>query len=294
MRVFVTGASGFIGTGVVHELIRAGHQVLGLARSDSSANALIAAGAQVHRGLLEDLESLRRGASAADGVIHLAFNHDFSKVLASAREDQRAIEALGSALAGSDRPLVVAAGVITLKPGKILSENDTARALRKSEQTALGLVASGVNASVVRLPPSVHGEGDKGFMATLIAVARKKAVSGYVGNGLNRWSSVHRLDAAQLFRLALEKGQAGAKYHAVADEGMTFKDIANVIGQRLNVPVVAKPRLLAIPHFGWLGLLVGIDCPASSQQTRALLGWQPQQSSLQTDLEHGSYFKLES
>ncbi len=290
MRVFVTGASGFIGSGVVQELLRAGHQVTGLARSDASAKALRAAGAQVQLGSLEDLEGLRGGASTADGVIHLAFNHDFSKILSSVREDQRAIEALGSGLAGSNRPLVVAAGILGLKPGRLLSENDTARALRKSEQTALGLVSKGVNASVVRLPPTVHGEGDKGFMALLVATARKKKVSGYLGNGSNRWSSVHRLDAAQLFRLALEKAQPSAKYNCIADEGVPFKDIANVIGQRLKIPVVSKPRLLAMPHFGWLGLLVGMDCPASSQQTRELLKWQPQQLGLIADLEQGHYF----
>jgi nucleoside-diphosphate-sugar epimerase len=236
IRVFVTGATGFIGSAVIQDLINAGHQVRGLARSDASAEKLQAVGARVHPGSLEDLYSLRSGAAVADGVIRLAFIHDFSKFWASGKTDQRAIEALGAELAGSDRPLIVTSGIAGLRQGKLLTEDYAPGKLllsmmpRKSEEAALALVSKGINASVVRLPPSVHGDGDKGFVNWLINAARKKGASAYIAKGLNRWSSVHRLDAAHLFRLALEKGAAGATYHAVADEGVPIKDIATVIG----------------------------------------------------------------
>jgi nucleoside-diphosphate-sugar epimerase len=292
MRVFVTGATGFIGSAVVKELIAAGHQVLGLARSDASVKSLTATGASAHRGSLENLESLRSGAAAVDGVIHLAYIHKFPQFLLAGRTDKRAIEALGSALEGSNRPLVVAAGTAFLKPGSLLTETDSPRAApRKSEETTLALVSRGVNASVVRLPPSVHGDGDQAFVPNIIGIGRKKGVSAYVGNGLNRWSSVHRLDAAQLFRLALEKGSAGARYHGVADEGVPFGDIAEVIGRRLNVPVMTKSSFQAVLHFGWLGFLTRLDCPASSALTRDVLGWQPTQVGLIDDLEQGHYFQ---
>jgi nucleoside-diphosphate-sugar epimerase len=204
---------------------------------------------------------------------------------------KRAIETLGSALAGFNRPLVVAAGVAMLKPGGLLIENDSSRAApRKSEETALAFVSRGVTASVVRLPPTVHGEGDQAFVPSIIGIGRKKNVSAYVGNGLNCWSSVHRLDAAKLFRLALEKGSAGAIYHGVADEGVPFRDIADVIGQHLNVPVIANPSFQAVLHFGWLGFLTGLDCPASNALTQKLLDWQPTQVGLIDDLEQGHYF----
>jgi len=306
MRVFVTGASGWIGSAVVPELTGAGHQVTGLARSGASAAALDAAGAKVQRGTIDDLDILRSAAAASDGVIHLAFKHDiaFSGGFQDAADaDRRAVETLGEALAGSGRPFVIASGTLGLVPGQVGTERDgldpealahmgggPATRLGTAHLT-LSLAGRGVRSSVLRLPPTVHGDGDHGFMAALVGIARDKGVSGYIGDGSNRWPAVHRLDAAHLFRLALENAPAGSVLHAIADEGVPIRAIAEVIGRHLDLPVAAVPAEDAGEHFGWLSGLIAIDSPASSALTRELLGWQPTQPGLIDDLEKGHYFR---
>lgn len=292
MRVFVTGATGFIGSALVPELIKAGHQVVGMARSDAGAKFLEGAGAEVHRGDLEDLESLRRGAEQSDGVIHLAFNHDFSKFAANCENDRRAIEALGSALAGSDRPLVITSGTALVRAeGRPSTEDDapsSAIPRSASEQAAAKLVAQGLHVSVVRLP-QVHDTVKQGLVSYLIAMAREKGFSAYVGEGLNRWPAVHLLACAQLYRLVLEKGEAGAHYNAVDEEGVPLSEIAEVIGRGLKLPVVSLFREKAAEHFGWLAEFAGFDLPASSALTRERLGWRPTGPGMITDLENMRY-----
>ncbi len=294
MRVFITGASGFIGSAIVRELIDAGHQVLGLARSDAGAKSLIAAGAQVHRGDLKDLESLRSGAAMSDGVIHTGFIHDFSNFAYSCEVDKRAIEALGSALEGSERPLLVTSGLATVAEGRMPTEEDASLSPspaypRASEATAETSLKRGVRVSVVRLP-QVHNTIKQGLVTYAIAVAREKGVSAYVGDGLNRWACVHVLDTARLYRLALEKQEAGTRYHAVAEEGVPLRDIAEAIGRGLEVPVVSKSREEAAAHFGWMAMFVGRDLIGSSVQTQRRLGWRPTEPGLITDLDRADYF----
>jgi nucleoside-diphosphate-sugar epimerase len=297
MRVFLTGATGFIGSAIVKELISSGHQVLGLARSEAGAKSLAEAGAQVQRGDMENLESLRAGATAADGVIHCAFNHDFSKFKANCEADKRAIETLGDALAGSERPLIVTSGLALLAAGRLATEQDAPPPMsdsypRVSETAAAAQEARGVRVSVVRLP-QVHNTVKQGLVSYLIAVAREKGVSAYVGEGLNRWAAVHVLDAARLYRLALEKGEARERYHAIAEEGVRARDIAEAIGRGLNVPTVSKTPEEAVAHFGWLGAFVGLDLAASSTQTQQRLGWRPTGPGLLADLEQMHYFETE-
>ena len=281
MRVFVTGATGFIGSTIVQELVHSGHQVLGLTRSDEGAKSLIAAGAQAHRGDLEDLESLRSGAANSDAVIHTAFIHDFSKFQENCEIDRRAIEALGSALAGSDRFLIVTSGtgVSSSGPGCPSTENDPPPSSKvmpraATEEAAAAVAARGVRVAVVRLP-QVHDTVKQGLVTYAIRVAREKGVSAYVGDGLNRWPAAHRLDTAHLYRLVLEKAAADARYHAVAEEGVPVRDIAEVVGRGLKVPVVSIAPDEAAGHFGWLARFVAWDIPASSAQTREKLGWNP-------------------
>ncbi len=295
MRVFVTGATGFIGSAIVQELFRAGHQVLGLARSDKAAASLAAAGAEAHRGDLEDLDSLRRGAADADGVIHTGFIHDFARFKEVCDIDERAIEALGSAFVGSDKPLIVTAGVSLLRSDRAATEQDapppvSASYPRGSERAADKVAAMGARVSVVRLAPSVHGDGDYGFVPMLIKMAREKGVSAYVGDGMNSWTAVHRFDAARLFRLALEKASAAQRFHGVAEQAIPFRDIAEVIGKRLGIPVVSKSAEEAGGHFTWFQHFAAMNCAAANEQTRELLGWEPKEIGLIADIDRNSYF----
>lgn len=298
MRIFVTGATGFIGSAVVKELTNSGHSVIGLARSDAGAKSLAAAGAEVLRGDLQDLDSLRSGAAKSDGVIHTAFVHDFSKFKENCEIDKRAIEVLGSALERSDRPLLVTSGLALLASGRAATEDDlpvpvSASYPRASEVTAMSLLARGVRASVVRLP-QVHDRVKQGLVTYLINIARTKGVSAYIGEGLNRWAAVHVLDAARLYRLALEKGEVGAKYHAVAEEGVPVREIAEAIGRGLKLPTMSLFAERAGEHFGPLGLFAGLDLVASSALTQQHLGWRPTQTGLLDDLAHARDFEPEN
>ena len=305
VKVFVTGATGFVGSAVVRELLAARHQVIGLARSDAGAASLAALGVEVQRGTLDDLDNLRSAAAASDGVIHTAFANDalrsgYAAFMEAAQAERRAIEALGEALAGSDRPLVVTSGTAFMASDRPATEEDVPDANRVAatgnprnpEDAAMSLVSRGVRASIVRLPPSVHGEGDHGFVPTIINVARAKGVSAYPGEGSNRWASVHRFDAAHLFRLALENAPAGSRFHAVADEGVSVRDIASVIGRRLTIPVVSLSSEEVNDHFGWIGAFFSMNLSSSSTLTQQRLGWQPVQPGLLADIDHDYYFKM--
>ena len=294
MRVFVTGATGFIGSAIVPELINAGHRVLGLTRSEAGAQSLLAAGAEAHRGDLEDLESIRTGASLSDGVIHCAFDHDFSKFVESCEKDRRVIEALGDALAGTSRPLIITSGtgMGSAAPGQPATEEyfdaDNPNPRKASEEAGVSVAARGVNVSVVRLP-QVHDPMKQGLITPFIQLTRQKGVCAYVGDGLNRWPAVYILDAARLYRLALEKQEAGSRYHAVAEEGIPARDIAEVIGRGLKVPVVSLSPEEAPAHFGWFAMFASLDLPASSALTQERLGWHPTGPGLIADLEQGHY-----
>jgi len=307
MRVFVTGASGWIGRAVVPELTGAGHEVLGLARSDAAAATLRAAGVEVLMGSLDDLHTLRDAAATSDGVIHLAFKHDiaFSGDFAGAADaDRRAIEVFGEALAGTGKPLVIASGLLGLAPGRVATERDglTAEAgggeapisgaerRLANAQLTLAFAERGVRSSIVRLPPTCHGDGDNGFIPTAIGFAREKGAAAYVGDGANRWPAVHRDDAARVFRLALEAAPAGAALHAIGDEGVPIRAVAEVFASHLGVPAVSVTPEQAGEYVGWLGGFWGLDSPASAQITRDLLGWEPTRPGLIADLEQDHYF----
>lgn len=295
MRVFVTGATGFIGSAVVRELIDSGHQVVGLARSDKAASALVTQGAQVHRGALDDLDSLQSGAAESDGVIHTGFMHDVADFVAASQTDVRAIEAIGEALVGSHRPFVVTSVTTLLTPGQLGTEDTAAFPMHPraaAETKSLSFAERGVRVSAVRLPPSVHGTGDKGFVPDLIHIARATGVSAYVGDGANRWPAVHRLDAARLYRLALESASAGARLHAVADEAVPFRDIAQVIARHLNVPLTSISAEEAVSHFKWLAHFVSLDNPTSSARTQQQFGWHPVQPALIPDIDRDEYFTV--
>ncbi len=302
MRVFVTGASGWIGSALVPELLAAGHQVTGLARSEASAAALVEAGARVQRGTLDDLEVLRSAATASDGVIHLAFRHDLAfsgDFQGAADADRRAVETFGEALAGSDRPLIIASGLLGIAAGHVATEHDKPTAHGSSgidtrletARRTVALASKGVRSGVMRLSPTVHGQGDNGFISFLVSGARAKSVSGYIADGNNRWPAIHRIDAARLFRLALEKAPAGAVLHANDEEGVTTRAIAEAIGRNLGVPVVSVAPRDAAEHFGFLAGFFGLDSPASSAMTRKMLGWQPTEPGLIEDIDEGHYFR---
>jgi len=296
MRVFVTGATGFIGTAIVQELLSAGHQVLGLARSDASAQKLIDAGAEVHRGDLENLDSLRSGAAQADGVIHAGFIHDFTRFAEVCEVDKVAIKTIGEVLQGFDRPFIVTSGTALISPGKLATEDMippfNPAWPRASEQAADSVTEKGVLAAVVRLSPSVHGDDDQhGFVPILVNIAKEKGFSAYIGEGQNRWNAVHRLDAARLFRLALENATPGARYHATSEKAITVKSIAEAIGKQLNLPVKTITPEAAGEHFGWFAQMASIDCPASSSCTQEKLNWLPTHSTLLNDIENGVYTK---
>lgn len=295
MRVFVTGASGFVGSAIVQELLQAGHQVIGLARSDSAAEKLIKAGAEVHRGDLNDLESIRKGTEHCDAVIHTAFNHDFSRFKANCEDDRRVILALGAALAGTGCPLVITSGVGLLNYGRLVTEEDQPAASdviprAASEEAAHAVAAQGVNTYIVRLPPTVHGAGDHGFIPMVIGMDKEKGESAYIGSGDNRWPAVHRFDAAVLYRLIIEKQPQQKTFHAVAEEGIRFREIATAIGEGLHLPTVSKDGEDAAAHFGWFVHFAGLGCPASSEQSRESLGWEPVHPGLMEDLASGVYF----
>ncbi len=293
MRVFVSGATGWIGSAVCRELRSAGHRVLGLARSDEGAAKLAAEGVEAHRGALEDPASFVAGANACDGVAHCAFIHDFSRFAENIATERRAVEAVLDAMAGTGKPLVVSSGVALLAPGRVVTEDDPMSESGRgaTEALVLGAAGRGVRSASIRLAPSVHGVGDHGFAPRLIDIAREKGVAAYVGDGANRWPGVHRLDAARLYRLALERGRAGAAYHAIADEGVPMRRIAEVIGRRLGLPVASIAAEDAMAHFGFLGMFVGTDMPASSAKTRAELGWRPTEPDLLADLDQPAYFQ---
>lgn len=298
MRVFVTGASGWIGSAVVSELLKSGHQVLGLARSETAAAAVAALGAEVYRGSLDDLDSLRAGSAASEGVVHLGYNHDFSRIEQAARTDLQAINAIGAILEGTDRPLVIASGVLGLARGRLATERDvpdpSLHPRIASAQAALALATRGARCSIVRFAPTVHGAGDHGFMATLVGIAADKGVSGYIDAGTNRWPAVHRLDAGNLVGRAVDDAPAGTVLHAVAEEGVPTRAIAEAIGRGLNMPVVSIPAEEASDHFGWLARFFGTDSRASNELTRELLGWEPTHPTLIADLQEGHYFESSS
>ncbi len=294
MRVFVTGAAGFIGTATTRELIANGHEVLGLARSDANAEVLKKAGAKVHRGSLDDLDSLRQGARETDGTIHLAFIHDFAKFAENGQIDKRAIEAMGGALEGTNKPFIVTSGTLLVSPGRLATEEDPATPglPRVSESAGLGFAARGVRAMAIRLPQVHGGDGKCGLVNWLLDIAREKGVSGYIGDGGNRWSGAHRLDVARLYRLALEKGTAGTSYHAVADEGVTARDIAEIIGRHLKLPTASISAEQAPAHFGMMAMFAGIDGAASSALTQKWLGWKPIEIGMIADISRPGVLHL--